>query len=292
MYKNGKPNYNEIVFDEIQEEDIIKSYLGGESSVSIGKRYNTTHKPILKVLHRYNVNVTNKLSVRTYTLDEHYFDSIDTPNKAYILGFLYADGSIHRQKSTLSISLEEGDKYILQRMKEEMNSERPLEFIDYSKKHDFGYNYKNQYRFAVFSSYMCDVLISKGLVENKSWLLEFPDWLDEALLRHFVRGYFDGNGSYCPHVTKDGKFQPLITFTSTDNFCRALRLKLQNELSIPCGNVYDASCHNGVTRVLSFSGRNQVKVFLDWLYTDKDMYLIRKYEKYIQSYNIDDSLLA
>jgi len=60
---------------------------------------------------------------------------------------------------------------------------------------------------------------------------------------------------------------------------------LRNELNIPCGNIYDASCHNGVTKVLSFSGTKQVKKFLDWLYTDADMYLKRKYEKYKVNYN-------
>jgi hypothetical protein len=39
-------------------------------------------------------------------------------------------------------------------------------------------------------------------------------------------------------------------------------------------------CHNGITKVLSFSGTKQVKTFLDWLYQDAEMFLYRKYQKY------------
>lgn len=291
--ENKKAVYNEIVFTEEQVKDIITAYQNGESSVSIGKRYGITHKPILKVLHQNGIVVDSSRSKRKYGLEESYFDCIDTPSKAYIFGLLCADGSICRKKDTVSICLEEGDYYILEQIRQELKSEKELEFIDNSEKKDYGYNYKNQFRLVVFSSYMCDALISKGMVENKSWNLEYPDCINDLLLKHFVRGYFDGNGSYCPHITKKGKFQPLITITSTNNFCKGLRDKLKETLNIPCGNVYDASCHNGTTKVLSFSGANQVKRFLDWMYEDAEMYLVRKYEKYTNSFkNINNSVSA
>lgn len=75
----------------------------------------------------------------------------------------------------------------------------------------------------------------------------------------------------------------------TQNFCEGLQNFIINELNIPCGNIYDASCHNGITKVLSFSGKNQTKTFLDWLYSDADMYLKRKYNKYIKAFYLDNS---
>jgi intein/homing endonuclease len=57
-----------------------------------------------------------------------------------------------------------------------------------------------------------------GMVPNKSLVLKFPD-IPKEMYRHFIRGYFDGDGSLCLHINKRGKFQPLLSITSTDDFC-------------------------------------------------------------------------
>lgn len=282
MYKNGKTNYNEIIFNDIEKEDIKNKYLNGLSTVKIGNQYGVSHKIIAKVLDKYGIPRTG-VGKRKYSLNEEYFDNIDTPNKAYILGLLYADGSNNFSKYTVSISLEEQDKHILESIKKELKYTKELEYLDYSNKHDFGYTYKNQYRLLFFSKKICESLSKKGMYPNKSLILEFPNWLNDNLKKHFIRGYFDGDGSYCPSLRSNGKFQPLITFTSTEIFCNDLQKYLIKELNIPCGNIYDASCHNGITKVLSFAGRKQVKTFLDWLYKDAELYLYRKYKKYMDS---------
>lgn len=291
MYKNGNPNYNEKIFTQIESDDIKQMYLNGYSSVYIGNKYGVCHKVILKHLKKLNITINQRLSMSKYNLNENYFDIIDTPNKAYILGFLYADGYNNLSKCTISISLQEDDVDILNKMKDELCSNRELEYIDYSNKHDFGYNYKNQYRLRVFSAHMCSTLNDIGMVQNKSLILKFPN-ISYELYKHFIRGYFDGDGSYCGYYTKSNKFQPLITFTSTNEMCKSIKNVLSNELNIPCGNIYDASCHNGVTKVLSISGKNQVKLVLDWLYEDADMFLERKYQKFFKDYYMNKSLLA
>lgn len=274
--------YKDFSYEDNQR--IIQMYQSGVSTVQIGKLFRVSHKVIARVLDRFNIKRVGN-GRRKYSIDESYFDEIDTPNKAYILGLLYADGSNFTPKQTISISLEENDKHILDKIKDELKYERALEYLDYSQKHDFGYNYHNQYRLSIFSKHMSEELKKKGVVKNKSLILTFPTFIDKKLMKFFVLGYFDGDGSFCPHYTKDGKFQPLITFTSTQIFCEGLQKYLREELNIPCGNIYDASCHNGITKVLSFSGTQQVKTFLDWLYTDATMYLKRKYEKYKNNYN-------
>lgn len=280
----GKVIFTYKDFSDEQVKDIVNMYTNGFSTVKIGDKYNVSNKVISRVLDQFNIKRIGN-GRRKYKLDEHYFDIIDTPNKAYCLGLLYADGSNYTPKQTISISLEENDRYILEQMRQELKLEKELEYIDYSGKNDFGYHYANQYRLLIFSKHMSDELSKKGMVKNKSLVLEFPKFINDDLIKFFILGYFDGDGSYCPYYTKDGKFQPLITFTSTESFCKDLQRILQTKLNIPCGNIYDASCHNGITKVLSFSGKRQVKIFLDWLYTDADMYLTRKYEKYKNSYD-------
>lgn len=290
-YKNGKEVYNKKTFTQEELKDIKDSYLRGESSVSIGRRYNITHKPILRELHNMGVTIDRKKSVRKYGLDEHYFDIIDTANKAYILGLLHADGSNFPQKSTIAISLQEEDREILERIRHELKSERPLEFLDYSNKHDFGYTYKNQYRLAVFSKHMCEQLSNKGIVQNKSLVIGFPNWLNPKLIPHYIRGVYDGDGSICQGYRNDNNRPISVTITATNSFCIELKEICSHSLHINAG-IYDASCHNGITKVFTLSGRRIAKVFLDWMYQDAELFLQRKYHSYCEYYNINDSLSA
>lgn len=293
MYKNGKPNYNEIVFSETQINDIITSYISGESSVSIGKRYNTTHKPILKVIHNNGIEVNLSKSHRIYGIDESYFDVIDSQNKAYIIGLLSADGCNSKEKSTISLALEECDKEILEKIRVEMKNEHPLEYIDYSNKHDFGYTYKNQYRMLIFSTHMCNTLEKIGVIPNKSLLLEFSSAIPEQFYSDYVRGIFDGDGTLGVKSINTYKGKICANITSTYMFC----IKLQNILKNMNINtvIKESSNHNGITCDIRISGLDDTKKFLDWIYKDANLYLQRKYDIYVLHYKIadvDNSLLA
>lgn len=54
------------------------------------------------------------------------------------------------------------------------------------------------------------------------------------------------------------------------------------------GHIYDASCHNGITKVFTLSGVNVAKVFLDWMYKDATIFLQRKFDRY-REYYINES---
>lgn len=291
MYKNGKPNYNEVIFTDEELNDIVNMYLDGMSSVKIGKQYNTSHKIILKALRKRNVEIDPTKFTRKYCIDESYFDVIDTEQKAYILGFLYSDGSINPSKATISLSLQEEDKKILEQIRHELNSGKPLEYLDYSNKHDFGYTYKNQYRLLVFNAHMCKELENKGVIQNKSLKISFPNWLREDLVPHFVRGVYDGDGSVYRSIKSENNHAVIVTITATESFCISLR-KICNETIGIDPKIYDASCHNGITKVFTISGRNIAKTFLDWIYKDATIYLERKYQRYLDYYNKDNSLTA
>lgn len=287
MTKNGKLWNGERIFSEEEIQDIIQSYLNGESSVKIGKRYNITHKPILKLLKRNNIYV-DKLARRfhrQYSLNEDYFINIDTPNKAYILGFFFADGNNNPSKQTISMALQEEDQEILEKIRNAIGSEKPLDYLDYTHKHDFGYTYKNQWRLNIFSKKFCEDLAKHGMVPNKSLILEFPN-IPENLYPHFIRGYFDGDGSVCK--TKCNGM--CLTITSTNNFCIKLSAVINKILDIK-GVIRDASNCNGVTKVYSLTSSENIKKLLDWMYVDAELFLQRKYERY-QQYFYTNNLLS
>ena len=284
-----RKNYKKYLFSDEQKELIKQLYQDGNSTVSIGKMFSVSHKTIAKILEEFNISRTG-VGRRQYALNENYFDVIDTPNKAYILGFLYADGCNFPKKSTISMSLDEGDKEILEKIRVEIGSEKELEYLDYSNKHDFGYTYKNQYRLLFFSAHMCKSLDAHGMTPNKSLTLSFPN-IDDDLLPHFIRGVFDGDGSIYKH--KNNGYT--LTVTSTNDFCMSLKDIVEKALGVHCC-VYDAQNHNGITKVFTISGKIQTKNFLDWIYHDAELFLERKYDRYVQYYfnntNINDSLSA
>lgn len=274
-------------FTKQEETNVCELYNNGVSTVKIGKMYNVSHKVIARILEKNNIKRTG-VGKRKYLLDEYYFDNIDNQNKAYILGFIYADGSNALSKSTINISLQKSDKDILEKMRAELKSSKPLVFLDYSNKNDYGYHYKDQYALRFHSAHMCSKLLELGVYTDKSYTLKFPNFLRKDLLPHFIRGVFDGDGSISRYKASDKNHQINITITSTKDFCDELQSICQKELCINAG-IYDASCKNGITKVFTIGGRNKAKIFLDWIYKDAELYLDRKYKRY-QDYYANDSL--
>ena len=277
--KNKKRYYNEIVFSHEQTENIIYMYKHGYSTVKIGEKYNVSYRTIARFLEKNGIPRTG-VGRRKYKLNEHYFDEIDTPNKAYMLGFFYADGSNCKNKSTVVMSLQEEDKEILEKIRLEVGSEKPLEYLNYSNKTNGGYKYKNQYRLLFFSSHMCSMLEKYGMVPNKSLVLKFPDKLPENLYSHFIRGYMDGDGCILKRTEKNKNYA--VTIISTKEFCEKVQEIIKKHVGIN-SYIYEASNHNQITMVLGVYGKYQTIKFLNYLYHDADLYMYRKYQIY-QSY--------
>ena len=183
------------------------------------------------------------------------------------------------------MSLQEEDRDILEKIRSEIGSEKPLEFLDYTNKHDGGYTYKNQYRLLIFNKHMCETLESVGMMPNKSLKLQFPD-IKPELYPHFIRGYFDGDGSISQRIISD-KNQPItISIVSTENFCKRLVEISKKYLGIK-SNYYDAGCHNGITKYFTIGSQGSIKKFLDWIYQDADLFLKRKHDRYLNYYDLD-----
>ena len=142
---------------KIPESDyskIVDMYLNGCSSVKIRQLYDMSHKPVLSVLAQMGVP-RNWNSLRKYNINEHYFDNIDTPNKAYILGLLYADGYNNTSINAIRLSLQEDDKQILEDISKELDYNAPLIFYEHSKEHE---GWKDVYTLAIRSAHMSKVL--------------------------------------------------------------------------------------------------------------------------------------
>jgi intein-encoded DNA endonuclease-like protein len=267
--------------------NIIELYQNGKTTVEIAKHYNTNITQICRILERNNIDRRHDGN-RKYTVDETYFDIIDTPNKAYILGFFYADGCNYMKRGTISMSLQQGDYEILELIRKELKSDRPLVFVDNTKIRDSGLNRQDQYDLIIHSKYMSQSLNNIGMVPNKSLILEWPN-LDDDMYRHFLRGYLDGDGHICSNHSHR------VLMVSTRMFCIKAKEYIERELQISC-KITKAPSNNDVTSNLLITHKNDCKKFLDYIYENADMYLDRKYQTYISKYcsenNISNTLTA
>ena len=163
---------------------------------------------------------TQSESNQKYSRDSHYFDIIDTVNKAYILGLLYADGCNHRNHNSITICLQEDDVQILKDIKDDLRYEGPLRLdTSYSKNP----NHKNQYVLCINDKHMSEQLEKLGVVNGKSLIINFPKFLDNDLISHFVRGYFDGDGCIY-YDEKRSKCRTSIC--GTYDFCKHIVIEL------------------------------------------------------------------
>ena len=205
----------------------------------------------------------------------NYFDNIDHQDKAYILGFLYADGNMAQNKCRTSIALQERDKCILEKINKAIGNKKELCFVPSSNP-----NWQNSYILRIDSKRMCDALLYHGIFPKKSLLLEFPLNFPFMYYKDFIRGYIDGDGYIGNPNSKGGHNNERVQIISTRNFCESLKLLIENYLNINC-SISKASCKNNVTSQLSIGGRQQCIKFLDWIYEDANLYLERKYQKYL-----------
>ena len=254
---------------------IIELYNSGLSQAKIGRIYNVGYYIIGDILRKHHVKCRDDSHKgRKYTINESYFDVIDSPNKSYILGLLYADGCNYPPQHRVQIELQETDKYILDKINQEIGSNKPLFFNPLNDKNS---NWQNTYRLNITNKHISEKLNELGLVQNKSLILMPPTWLNNKLVSHFIRGYMDGDGCIS---------EQFIEIASTNDMCLYIQEYCMNALNINATirNVYSNPESN--TKLLFINGKRQMKIFLDNIYQDAEMYIQRKYDKYLMLYNL------
>lgn len=176
--KTNSRNIDKLSCEE--KEEILKAYYDGMSKKDITKNFNLTVRTYSALMKESSINAKRK---NKYVLNEEYFDNIDTQRKAYWLGFIAADGCI-TETNYFAFSLK--DKDILYDFKND---------IDYTGEIKTVINkYGTYYRINFSSKLFCDNLRKIGISERKSLIYnDLPD-IRPNLMRHFVRGYFDGDG--------------------------------------------------------------------------------------------------
>jgi intein-encoded DNA endonuclease-like protein len=249
-------------------QEIILLYHSGLSCHKVGKQFSYSGEFIRTTLMNNNIFLRKYCEInRKHTVKEDFFDVIDCEEKAYFLGMLFSDGNVKSKHNTNAIvlKLQKDDKELLSRLsclvlgKEKLYVSEDNLVLQFSSKN------------------MKQKLIELGCVPAKSLILKYPQ-IDKQFSNHFIRGYFDGDGSIFSY-----KNDFTVSLVSTDDFCRSAQDIIYNNIGILGKITKDKemlSRGNNITSIMLFRGNRQILRLMDWLYQDATIYMERKYQKY------------
>lgn len=252
-------------------KDIVELYELGHSTREIAQLLKIKSKStILKALRKNGIKSRSlSESIRKYKINETVFDNITTEYQAYFLGLLYVDGNNFVNNYLITLPLKETDSEILLKF---------LEFLetDISLKDRIFDNAEPQKAAIITNKHLSQKLQELGVVNNKTFKITFPEWLNPQLYSHFIRGYFDGDGSiflnrkdYCFSIVGTIKLLTRIQEILIKE-CSLTKTKLDNRTPERQTNI----------RNLRYSGNVQLQRIFNYLYNDATIYLTRKYDKF------------
>lgn len=241
---------------EVKYHKGLNMYLNGISTTKISKELNISRSRFSNYLKEQGI-IVNKLPHK-----KKINENINTEEKAYWLGFLYADGCISSgNRNDIELSLQLSDKEHLQKFKNFIGFEGKLITDTYRCRVSF----KNRK--------MKSDLIKLGCTPRKSLTLTFPtkEQVPKELIPHFIRGYLDGDG--CVICTeKTNNVNILGTKDMLQNICL--------HSGITTNRIYKSNAKSNKIFRLELNSRKDILHFCGYIYNNSKIYMERKFNKY------------
>jgi transposase-like protein len=279
LHKKGIVRLKEII--NTQKNKIIEMYGDGKSMPEIAQYLKCSPAGIGRAFERWNISVRNASKChRIYDINEDFFDVIDTQEKAYFLGFLYADGCNQQEDNRVRIDLHFKDVDILEKLSKLIYvSDSESRIKTQIRKRV----YKNVRKFIphkyldINSKHICETLNKLGCTPRKSLTLTYPSWMPEHLQNHFIRGYYDGDGgTFVTNIKGRGASTGII---GTSEFLNEIKIIVYKTSGVSLSDYKTKNTKSNVWKYYCGGNRNCQKL-LDWLYTDATIFLNRKYAIY------------
>lgn len=244
-----------------------------EISVLLGFKY---HQPVYNYFRKKGWERKGKSGKRTYKVNKNFFKCINTEEKAYVLGFICADGHIEKDRLVITVSIK--DKDILEKIKHALNSEHIIKEI--KRKNPYQNTDRKELvlvELQINSVELVAPLFNMGLNTNKTYTLDgsILKFIPKYLMRDFLRGYFDGDGNVFFGTRYSSGYKYNINICGNEDF-----LLKSFQVYFPSNNklykdLYSKNCY-----VWKISQKDKVKDFMYYLYYNSSIFLQRKYNEY------------
>ena len=270
---------------ENDELNMIKdNYENRLSFNQLQKKYHVSAQRITKIFAKYGLAVQKNIHKGKYSFNRNFFFQ-ENANLAYFLGWVSSDGYIQTNSNAIGIEIKQSDRKVLEDIREAMEYTRPI--IDFERKERGNGAFS---KFILENKEIKELLINKYNIiprkSSKDFCFNFSN-LNKEFWKDYIRGYFDGDG--CIKITGVS-----LTFQID---CTSLKMLLAIEkalkeidnsiyLSITRRDPQERNIKDNINSKLPLFrlygyGDNAKKVF-DIIYKDADIYLQRKYDRYLQ----------
>lgn len=212
---------------------------------------------------------------RTYKINEEYFNNIDTQEKAYILGFLYADGNVGSSNRCIRVSLSSKDIEVLEFIKNEIGYSGPIRYSTTE-----GHNYCH---LSFNSETMKSHLMSHGVVPNKTYESKTLPECPLEFYNSMLLGIFDGDGSIWKIKNKSGVVAEYgVNFSGNESTLKEIQ-KICNVNNISTCKVryrYGKTMTNSC--MLDIKGSNNIMKIYNLMYENCTFSLDRKRSTFLE----------
>lgn len=258
--------------DMFSDDDVeyMKCHYQDMSYRDIGTKLGFTERQIRGKINNMGLSKTRKFN-------DTYFQNIDSSNKAYFLGLIYADGWITCNEKVgtyeLGLQLQSQDRYILEKLNQELGEVHNIIHTPSRKKVIKGVETvsKDQDTLRVYSKQMVNDLMNLNIMPNKTQCVQYPI-VSEKYFFDFLRGYIDGDGCY--YINKNGNCEISITCSQRQPL-EWISLILQQI------NIHTCVYQEYATKYRLYCFRKKdVKILINKLYYNINNFcLIRKFNK-------------
>jgi hypothetical protein len=260
---------------ESQINDVVSAYASGISSSEVGQRFGMSRDRVKYYVGMHGSLHTPSSAQRKYSLNEDAFDVIDNETAAYWLGFIAADGCVHDH--TLKVALSQRDLGHLERFRDWIQPERPL--YCYCARGTSPGRTRDSYMacIAINSHHLTSSLAHLGIVPRKTQTLAHLPDIAGDMLRHYLRGYTDGDGYLACRQRRHQhsmflQWMQKYEILGTESFLKDYRGWLHTTLGIPLLPIRQ---RQGIWS-LSYSALEDAARIVTLLYSDATVCLERK----------------
>lgn len=260
-------------------DQLKREYDAGASMVELSKKYNTdccyqfrVHGIKTRSKEEYH---EWKINHRPRGMELHWnFDVITTQEQAYIAGFIMADGYLANKQ--IGLRLKKQDKDFLEKIKNYFNENIVLQEEPHS------------YSFVVSSEIACRNLRNLGMQGLKTEGLRTLPTMDATMFRHFIRGYFDADGTvFVCNDSKGGKYlkanicSPTLSMLECfQNILKSYNIECTINTEKRIGKTMTVFgtptvCNHNMYR-LFFRKKESIYLLYRYLYKDTNFFLNRK----------------
>lgn len=241
-------------FSEDKIEQILQLYFQGVGALNLGKKYSIDPRRVKKWAREHGILRSASEAKRHHTINEHIFDKIDSDEKSYWLGYLFADSSIMNNGTCIAVRLPHSKKSHLEKLVSFFGGDKAM-----IKTRD------KTVEVHLSNNYLVNRLLTLGFGLKSEAKID-PNILTPA----FLRGYFDGKSSLFKHKNQ-------YNFIISGN-----KSTLDEIVSFFAGKDIQLIYNDKKPNILSTKGEIKIRKMLDIIYKSSSVHLEDRYQKYLE----------